>query len=164
MKPENPGTRPEQSTPLSQQERAARLSLLGLLLVAAYYFYGLYRLGSWDLVSASGRAGEHILRNTVLLGIALEVMHSYLLQPSRRGETLEDERDGQIRSQATRYAFGVCVAGLFTLTWQLYSEHYLPPATHLPSGMLPHLPLMVLLLAFAVKYLTEIWLYWKDRV
>ena len=149
--------------PMGKQERAARLSLIGLVLIAGYYGYALYNQGTWDLALAAGRAGEHIIRNTIILGLILEVLHWQLTRKPQAGEALEDERDRAIRAAGTRSAFGVTVAGLFALSWQLYIELRLPEFHQLPAGLMAHVPLLILFLAYSVKYLTEILLYLRDR-
>lgn len=149
--------------PMGKQERAARLSLIGLMLIAGYYGYALYHQGTWDLMEAAGRAGEHLIRNAILLGLVLEVLHWQLTRKTQASEALEDERDQAIRAAGTRSAFRVTVAGLFVLSWQLYFELRLPEQHHLPEGLMAHLPLAILFLAYSAKYLTEIWLYLRDR-
>lgn len=149
---------------MGKQERAARLKLVELLINAGYYAWTLYRFGTWDLTEVGGKAFGHLLLTCILIGLVFEALNHQILRRHYPHEVLEDERDRSIRSAGTGLAFKICVAGLFTLVWLIYIQPRAAEHVALPAGLLAHVPLLILALAYAAKYGLEIWLYRRDRL
>lgn len=159
---------------MGKQERAAIIALAGILISALYYGWALYVHDTWALFTTAPKAAWHILRNTLVLGIALEILGYYVLRRSSDAEVLEDERDIAIGRIGLRNGFHAFSVGLMILAWQVYmpvqlhgimpdASPTLPPAIEPSLGAIAHLLLALLAVGHIVKYTTVIWLYRRDR-
>lgn len=158
---------------MGKQERAAIIALISIVFSVGYYGWALYSHQTWTLFTTAPHAAWHVLRNSIVIGIVLDILGRLALRRSSDAEVLEDERDVAIGRIGQRNGFHVFSVGLMILAWQVYIPLSWPGATDNPValsdtvspslGAIAHLMLALLALGHAVKYLSIVWLYRKDR-